>query len=89
MTLDITISRCRALFAALSDIRPASVDGILSGKLATYRVVQMTSVRDLAKAGFAVLPTFGRPHMTVVLGGLERVGAADGAWAGAQQPALW
>jgi hypothetical protein len=50
-------------------------DGILSGKLATYRVVHLASLRDLSEAGFAVLPTFGRPHMTIVLSGLDRVEA--------------
>lgn len=64
-----------SVFAALDDIGPASVDGILSGKLATYRVVHLASLRDLEDTGFAVLPTFSRPHMTVVLTGLDQVGA--------------
>ncbi|MBN1174994.1 MAG: hypothetical protein JXA67_22740 [Micromonosporaceae bacterium] len=64
-----------SVFAALDDLGPASVDGILSAKLATYRVVHLASLRALAGAGFAVLPTFGWPHMTVVLGGLDQVGA--------------
>jgi hypothetical protein len=64
-----------SVFAALDDIGPASVDGILAGKLASYRVVHLAPLRDLVGAGFAVLPTFGRPHMTVVLGGLDRVEA--------------
>jgi len=63
------------VFAALDDIGPASVDGILSTKLATYRAVHLVSLRNLADASFEVLPTFGWPHMTVVLGGLDRVEA--------------
>jgi hypothetical protein len=49
----------------------------VSGKLATYRVVHLASLRDLLDAGFAVLPTFGRPHMTVVLGALVVAGDED------------
>lgn len=62
-----------SVFAALDDIGPASVDGILSGKLATYRVIHLASLRDLAHANSAVLPTFGRPHMTIVLGGPDHI----------------
>jgi hypothetical protein len=62
-----------SVFAALDDIGYASQDGILSGKLATYRLVHHVLVRDLLAAGFTVLPTFGRPHMTVVVSGLDRV----------------
>lgn len=58
-------------FAALDDIGPASVGGILSGKLATYRVVHLVALKDLLTVGFLVLPTFGRPHMTIVLSDLE------------------
>lgn len=64
-----------SVFAALDDIGPASVDGILSGKLGMYRVVHLVSLHDLVAAGFSVLPTFGRPHMTIVLSGLNRVEA--------------
>lgn len=62
-----------SVFAALDDIGPASVDGLLAGKLATYRVVYLPSLQDLVGAGFEVLPTFVRPHLTVVLGGLDQV----------------
>jgi hypothetical protein len=62
-----------SVFAALDDIGPASVDGILSGKLATYRVVHLVALKDLVAAGFTLLPTFGRPHMTIVLSGPDRV----------------
>ncbi len=61
------------MFAALDDIGPASLDGILSGKLPTYRVVYLATAGRLIEAGFDLLPTFGRPHMTLLLGGLDRV----------------
>jgi len=60
-----------SVFAVLDDIGQASLDGILSGKLATYRVVHLAALRMLDEADFAVLPTFGRPHMTVVLRSLD------------------
>jgi hypothetical protein len=56
-----------SVFATLDDIGQASLDGILSGKLATYRLVHLVALRALVAAGFTVLPTFHRPHMTVVL----------------------
>lgn len=57
-----------SVFAALDDIGPASLDGLLAGRMATYRQVHLPTAGALATAGFTVLPTFGRPHMTVVLG---------------------
>src|SRR5688572_29746372 len=60
-----------SVFAALDDIGSASLDGILAGKLASYRVVHLAALRELVAAGFAVPPTFSRPHMTVVLPGLD------------------
>jgi hypothetical protein len=62
-----------SVFGALDDIGPASLDGILSGKLASYRAVHLVSVGRLTGAGFDVLPTFGRPHMTLLLSSLDRV----------------
>ena len=62
-----------SVFAALDDIGPASLDGILSAKLTTYRVVHLVAAGQLAEAGFEVLPTFGRPHMTLLLTGVDRV----------------
>ncbi len=62
-----------SVFAALDHIGPASLEGILSGKLPTYRVVHLVTAGRLADAGFDLLPTFGRPHMTLLLSGLDRV----------------
>jgi hypothetical protein len=60
-----------SVFAALDDVGPASLDGLLAGRLSTYRVVHVTSVGRLVAAGLSVLPTFG-PHMTVLLTSLGR-----------------
>jgi hypothetical protein len=56
-----------SVFAALDDIGAASLDGILAGKLSTYRVVHLITAGDLQEAGFTLWPTFGRPHMTLLL----------------------
>ncbi|MDQ1248270.1 MAG: hypothetical protein QG597_2642 [Actinomycetota bacterium] len=63
-----------SVFAALDDIGYASLEGILAGKLSSYRVVHLVKAGDLLEAGFRLLPTFGRPHMTVVLERMEQVG---------------
>lgn len=60
-----------SVFGALDDVGPASLNGLLSGRLSTYRVVHLTSVGRLVGAEFSVLPTFGRPHMTVLLTSLD------------------
>jgi hypothetical protein len=60
-----------SVFAVLDDVGPASLDAILSNKLASYRIVHVVPLRDLSAARFSVLPTFGRPHMTVVLNRLD------------------
>jgi hypothetical protein len=62
-----------SVFAALDDIGPASLDGILAGKLPTYRVVHLVTAGELAEAGFESLPTFGRPHFTLLLTGVDQV----------------
>jgi len=50
-----------SVFAAFDDIGTASLDGILGGELATYHVVHLITAGHLQDAGFALLPTFGRP----------------------------
>jgi hypothetical protein len=57
-----------SVFAALDDLGPASLDGILAGRMMTYRLVHLPTAGALIEAGFALLPTFGRPHLTVALG---------------------
>lgn len=55
-----------SVFAALDDIGPASLDGLLR-RLWSYRVVHLPTVGQLAQAGFLLLPTFARPHFTLQL----------------------
>lgn len=62
-----------SVFAATDDIGPASLDGIAAGKLSTYRVLHTVPVGRVTAAGFPLLPTFERPHMTLLLGSLDRV----------------
>lgn len=62
-----------SVFGALDEVGPASLNGLLAGRLSTYQVVHLTSVGRLAAAGFRVLPTFGRPHMTVLLTTLDEI----------------
>jgi hypothetical protein len=62
-----------SVFAALDDIGAASLDGILAGKLSTYRVVHLVTAGEVQVTGFTLLPTFARPHLTLLLATLEQV----------------
>ena len=55
-----------SVFCALDDVGPASLDALLR-RFASYRVVHLPTVAQLAAAGFGLLPTFRRPHFTVRL----------------------
>lgn len=63
-----------SVFVALDDVGPSSERGILSEKLRTYPSMYRCTVGDLIERGLELLPTFTRPHHTVVLPDLE---AAD------------
>jgi len=52
----------------------ASTEWASGGAASTYRVVHLTSVGRLVGAEFSVLPTFGRPHITVLLTSLDETG---------------
>jgi hypothetical protein len=72
-----------SVFCALDEVGPASLDGILAGRMATYTLVHTPTVGRLTEAGFDLLPTFGRPHYTIRLpsdteGELTRLLAALG-----------
>jgi hypothetical protein len=60
-----------SVFCALDNVGPASLEGLLSARLTTYRVVHLTTAGTLAEAGFSLLATGRRPHYTVVLGSDE------------------
>jgi hypothetical protein len=49
-----------SVFAALDDIGPASLDGLLGGRLSTYQVVHLVTAGALVDAGFMLLPTSAR-----------------------------
>lgn len=56
-----------SMFAALDRAGKHSAVGILSTKLAAYSLVHTAPARVIAAAGFVLVPTFRRPHVTVVL----------------------
>jgi hypothetical protein len=56
-----------SMFAALDVAGIDSREGILSARLSTYRLVHYVSAGGLTATGFAVVPTFRRPHVTVLL----------------------
>ena len=55
------------MFCALDVRGPASLHGLLSGRLSTYRAVHTPTVGQIVEAGFTLLPTFARPHYTLRL----------------------
>lgn len=60
-------------FAVLEDVGPASLAGILQ-RTSTCRTVYVVAMVTLERAGFTVLPTFQRPHVTVMLRSLDDAG---------------
>ena len=70
-----TVSRCWAsrCLRALDEVGPCSLDGILRGKMSTFRVVHLVPSELVLRAGFTLVPTFERPHMTVVLEDLDQI----------------
>ena len=56
-----------SVFLALDETRDASLSGLLSGRMRTYRVVHTPSLAEIHAVGFEVLPTFRRPHFTLLL----------------------
>jgi hypothetical protein len=61
-----------SVFCALDDIGEASLPGLLS-RFASYRVVHLPTAGEVRRAGFEMLPTFGRPHFTVMMPGADQV----------------
>lgn len=56
-----------SVFLAIDESGDDSLDGILAGRMKTYRVVYTTSVARVRESGFGLLPTFRRPHYTLTL----------------------
>jgi hypothetical protein len=61
------------VYCALDDVGPASLDGLLR-RFASYRAVHLPRTEDLRDAGFPLLPSFGRPHLTIRLEGDDPAG---------------
>lgn len=57
-----------SVYCALDDVGPASLDGLLR-RFASYRAVHLPRTGQLRRFGFPLLPSFGRPHYTIRLGG--------------------
>jgi hypothetical protein len=62
-----------SVYCALDDVGPASLDGLLR-RFASYRAVHLPRASQLQHAGFPLLPSFGRPHYTIRLGGADQAG---------------
>lgn len=64
----LTVNRCGGIsvYCALDDVGPASLDGLLR-RFASYRAVHLPRAGQLRRAGFPLLPSFGRPHYTARL----------------------
>lgn len=62
-----------SVFVVLDDVGPASERGILANKLRSYPSIYRSTLGRIIDAGFVLLPTFTRPHYTVVLPGIETV----------------
>lgn len=59
-----------SVFCALDSAGHDSFGGLLAGRLSTYSTVHTPRARDLVSAGFGLLPTFRRPHYTLLLDGV-------------------
>ncbi len=62
-----------SVYCALDDVGPASLDGLLR-RFASYRVVHLPRTGQLRRAGFPLLPSFGRPHYTIRLDDGDQAG---------------
>jgi hypothetical protein len=83
-----------SVFVAVDDVGPGSARGILQTKLRSYASVYLPTVGRLRQAGFEMLPTFARPHFSVLMPGLDTAPALFDAlgelrmnpYAGGQEP---
>lgn len=60
-----------SVLAALDDVGPMSYAELLSNRLKGYPLVYAPTVAALHRAGLQLLPTFRRPHYTVLLDSLD------------------
>ena len=59
-----------SVFCALDAAGEASLNGLLAGRLSTFRKVHLPRASDLVGAGFDLIPTFRRPHFTLLIDGV-------------------
>ena len=64
-----------SVLVALDEVGAGSTNSLLRSKLWTYDVVYRSKVSQLLTAGFGLLPTFTRPHYSVVLPELSAIPA--------------
>jgi hypothetical protein len=60
-----------SVFVALDDVGPTSYAELLRNRLKGYPLVYTPTVSDLTDAGFRLIPTFRRPHYTVLMSSLD------------------
>lgn len=63
-----------SVYAALDDVGPASFDVIVGQKLGSHRWIHLAPAAELHVRGFDLLPTFERPHFTVLVATLDDLG---------------
>jgi hypothetical protein len=68
-----------SVFVALDEVGAASAESILRTKLRSYLNVYLPTVGRLRQAGFELLPTFARPHFSVIMPGLDSASKLFGA----------
>ncbi|MDH4119187.1 MAG: hypothetical protein OEW30_17545 [Acidimicrobiia bacterium] len=60
-----------SVFVALDDVGPTIFADLLQTRLKGNSAVYTPTVRELVRAGFELLPTFRRPHFTVLMHSLD------------------
>jgi hypothetical protein len=63
-----------SVLVALDDVGPTSYAELLLSRLKGYPLVYTPTVSDLTEVGFRLLPTFRRPHYTVLMSSLDDAG---------------
>ena len=61
-------------YAVVDDVGPASFDAIVGHKLGTHHSIHLARACELRAQGFDLLPTFERPHFTILVVTLDDLG---------------
>lgn len=59
-----------SVFCAMDASGEASLNGLFAGRLSTFHKVHLSRAHDLVGAGFDIIPTFRRPHFTLLIDGI-------------------